>query len=216
MRMSTAFWSLTGWQEQTRPRRPTICGCATSSDGGRTWSAPFSPHHDGTKSEHGFASLFEAPGGALGLVWLDGRAERNRPADRDVRPRVEAAVRKTRSTRACATAARRQSPSPRPALSSPSATAPTRDARHLGVASLGETWTEPVSVHHDGWQINGCPVNGPALGASGRDVAVAWSRRRRTRGTCSSRSRRMPGRRSARRCAWTRRIAWTRRRRADA
>ena len=38
-----------------------------------TWSAPFSPHHDGTKTEHGFASLFDT-GGGLGLVWLDGRA----------------------------------------------------------------------------------------------------------------------------------------------
>jgi hypothetical protein len=26
----------------------------------------------------------------------------------------------------------------------------------------------------DGWQIDGCPVNGPAIAASGRDVAVAW------------------------------------------
>ena len=45
---------------------------ARSSDDGRTWSAPFSPHHDGTKTQHGFASLFDT-GGGLGLVWLDGR-----------------------------------------------------------------------------------------------------------------------------------------------
>ena len=32
------------------------------------------PHHDGTPTEHGFASLFQAPGAGLGLVWLDGRA----------------------------------------------------------------------------------------------------------------------------------------------
>jgi len=29
-------------------------------------------------------------------------------------------------------------------------------------------------VHEDGWHIEGCPVNGPAVGASGRTVAVAW------------------------------------------
>src|SRR6476661_7952022 len=47
---------------------------AWSKDGGRTWSPPTSPHHDGTQTQHGFASLFQAPGAGLGLVWLDGRA----------------------------------------------------------------------------------------------------------------------------------------------
>jgi len=45
-----------------------------STDEGLTWSPSFTPHHDGTKNEHGFASLFQAPGAGLGLVWLDGRA----------------------------------------------------------------------------------------------------------------------------------------------
>ena len=29
-----------------------------SKDQGRTWSRPVTPHHDGTNTEHGFASLF--------------------------------------------------------------------------------------------------------------------------------------------------------------
>jgi hypothetical protein len=44
-----------------------------SKDDGRTWSASVTPHHDGTKTEHGFASLFQMPGAGLDLVWLDGR-----------------------------------------------------------------------------------------------------------------------------------------------
>ena len=47
---------------------------AWSKDGGATWSKPVSPHHDRTETQHGFASLFQAPGAGLGLVWLDGRA----------------------------------------------------------------------------------------------------------------------------------------------
>src|SRR5207344_1600525 len=47
---------------------------AFSKDDGRTWSAPVTPHHDGTKSQHGFATLFQAPGAGLGLIWLDGRS----------------------------------------------------------------------------------------------------------------------------------------------
>ena len=44
-----------------------------STDDGKTWSKSFTPHHDGTPTEHGFASLF-AMGDGFGLVWLDGRA----------------------------------------------------------------------------------------------------------------------------------------------
>src|SRR5713226_5714715 len=46
---------------------------AFSRDRGRTWSASVAPHHDGTRTEHGFASLFPMPGQGLGVVWLDGR-----------------------------------------------------------------------------------------------------------------------------------------------
>jgi hypothetical protein len=35
-------------------------------------------------------------------------------------------------------------------------------------------WSVPTAVHHDGWRIEACPINGPAVSARGRDVAVAW------------------------------------------
>jgi hypothetical protein len=38
----------------------------------------------------------------------------------------------------------------------------------------GDAWTVPALVHADGWTINGCPVNGPALSANARLVAIAW------------------------------------------
>ncbi len=45
-----------------------------SKDDGRTWSPSTTPHHDGKAVQHGFASLFQAPGQrGLGLIWLDGR-----------------------------------------------------------------------------------------------------------------------------------------------
>jgi hypothetical protein len=47
---------------------------ARSTDDGKSWTPSFTPHHDGTQTEHGFASLFQMPGAGLGLVWLDGRA----------------------------------------------------------------------------------------------------------------------------------------------
>ena len=38
----------------------------------------------------------------------------------------------------------------------------------------GGKWTDAVPVHADKWQIDACPVNGPALSARGKTVAVAW------------------------------------------
>jgi hypothetical protein len=35
-------------------------------------------------------------------------------------------------------------------------------------------WTAPRPVHRDGWNIHGCPTNGPELATQGDRVAVAW------------------------------------------
>ncbi|GAB4124879.1 MAG: hypothetical protein Tsb0027_23570 [Wenzhouxiangellaceae bacterium] len=35
-------------------------------------------------------------------------------------------------------------------------------------------WSTPQIVHADGWRTAACPVNGPALAASGERVALAW------------------------------------------
>ena len=55
-----------------------------SPDDGRTWSAPLTPHHDGTETEHGFVvSIVPWPGSvfgsSFGVVWLDGRDFANHP-----------------------------------------------------------------------------------------------------------------------------------------
>jgi hypothetical protein len=35
-------------------------------------------------------------------------------------------------------------------------------------------WTAPQPVFNDNWKIAACPVNGPALDANGRTVAMSW------------------------------------------
>ena len=37
-----------------------------------------------------------------------------------------------------------------------------------------DRWSSPVRVFEDGWEIAGCPVNGPAVAANGARLAVAW------------------------------------------
>jgi hypothetical protein len=51
----------------------------------------------------------------------------------------------------------------------------TDEIRDICVSRLvGGKWTEPRAVHNDTWKIAACPVNGPALSANGRNVAIAW------------------------------------------
>jgi hypothetical protein len=42
------------------------------------------------------------------------------------------------------------------------------------VRHVNGRWTTPAPVYRDGWRINGCPTNGPAVAAVDRRVAVAW------------------------------------------
>ena len=42
------------------------------------------------------------------------------------------------------------------------------------VGSVAGAWSKPLPVHADGWEIPGCPVNGPRLAARGEALAVVW------------------------------------------
>ncbi|MGH9139749.1 MAG: sialidase family protein [Vicinamibacterales bacterium] len=158
---------------------------ARSTDDGRTWSAPFSPHHDGTMTQHGFASLFETNGG-LGVVWLDGRAMkpgvgadddgsgdmglRAAHFDRAWNQLSEDAVDR-RVCECCPTATAVSVDGPIVAYRNRSAD----EVRDIYVSRFtGDAWTVPARVHDDGWTIDGCPINGPVISAVGRDVAIAW------------------------------------------
>lgn len=156
-----------------------------SSDDGKTWAAPVTPHSDGTKSEHGFGSLFQAPGAGLGLVWLDGRAMkpghgghggggdmslRYGAFGRDWKQAAETVV-DARVCECCPTAAAVTADGPIVAYRDRG----PDDTRDIYVSRLENgKWTEGKPVHKDGWIFPACPVNGPALSARGRDVAIAW------------------------------------------
>jgi hypothetical protein len=159
---------------------------AYSTDEGKTWSPSFTPHHDGTETEHGFASLFQMPGAGLGLVWLDGRAMKGGQGghdghgggmalrfgafDRAWKQTIDTPV-DLRVCECCPTSA---------AVTADGVIAAFRnrsdeEVRDIYVARLeGGTWTTPAPVSADGWRIPACPVNGPVLSTRGRGVAIAW------------------------------------------
>jgi len=155
-----------------------------SKDDGRTWSPPATPHRDGTQTEHGFASLFQTPGTGLGLVWLDGRAMtgghgshgggdmslRAAVFGKDLKQASEVLV-DNRVCECCPTTAAVTSEGVIVAYRNRSAD----EVRDIYVTRFEDgAWAEGVPVHADNWRIPACPVNGPVLSASGRDVAIAW------------------------------------------
>ena len=159
-----------------------------SKDGGKTWSKPIVPHRDNTQTEHGFVSLIPLPDGRLGAVWLDGRNMKNMKAGDDHAPASESMTLRyaaidadgkltdeaqldERVCECCQTSA---------ALTSEGAIAIYRDRSQTEVRDIyfvkqvNGGWSSPKPVHADNWEISGCPVNGPAVAADGRRVAVAW------------------------------------------
>ena len=162
---------------------------ARSRDGGRTWDKPIVPHTDGTQTEHGFVSLLPLADGRLGAAWLDGRklkdvkgegdehgplpvsmTLRYAALDADGKLSDEAEL-DARVCECCQTSA---------ALTADGPVVVYRDRSEQEVRDIfyvrwrGGAWSEPRPVHVDGWQISGCPVNGPSAAADGRRVAVAW------------------------------------------
>ena len=153
-----------------------------SNDDGQTWSPAVRPHDDGTLTEHGFVSMLPWPDGRLLAVWLDGRnmagghgsggamTLRTATLDRDGNRYDELAL-DQRVCDCCPTSAAR---TPNGAV------VVYRDRsddeqRDIAIIRLNqEGWSTPRLVHEDGWQIAGCPVNGPAVAAAEARVAVAW------------------------------------------
>lgn len=155
-----------------------------SRDNGSTWARALTPHHDGTTTQHGFASLFELPDRRLGVIWLDGRdMELNKSDpeggsmglyftsfDRNWKQDAESLV-NARVCECCQTSAAVTDEGALVAFRDRS----PREIRDINVSRLEQgTWTQPRPLHVDGWQIEACPVNGPALSARGRAVAAAW------------------------------------------
>jgi hypothetical protein len=157
-----------------------------SLDDGKTWSPSYLPHHDGTQTEHGFASLFPM-GDGFGLVWLDGRATKGggdhgehggggamsvyfAQFDKAVKQIAESAV-DARVCECCPTAA---------VATTDGVVTAYRDRSDNEIRDnfvsrfVNGKWLAPQPVFNDNWKIAACPVNGPALAANGRNVAMTW------------------------------------------
>ena len=162
-----------------------------SFDGGASWSAPIVPHRDGREAEHGFVSLLPDGGGSVHAVWLDGRKyaaadSARRSGDSSLTPEMtlryaligpdgrlsDEAELDDRICDCCQTSAVLVDGAPVVVYRDRS----PEEIRDIYVVRMRQrgSWSAPRPVAEDGWHIPACPVNGPAIAAEGRHVAVAW------------------------------------------
>lgn len=155
---------------------------AQSADGGATWSNPVTPHRDSAQQEHGFVTMWREQG-KLGAAWLDGRKFSKDGHDMSnemmlVSTTITASGGIGPETRldertcdCCQNAAAMTASGPIIAYRNRSAD----EIRDIYVTRrVANRWVPGRPVHDDGWKIAACPVNGPALAARNRDVALAW------------------------------------------
>ena len=151
-----------------------------SKDGGTTWSKPLMPHRDGKKRQHGFVSLVPIPDAKLAAIWLDGR---NMPSEEEgdmalmyttiaangsLGPETQI---DNRACECCKTSMTATADS----LVAVYRDRSDKEIRDISIVRYANgRWSQPQALTNDGWEIDGCPINGPAVSANGRNVAVAW------------------------------------------
>ena len=159
-----------------------------NSETGR-WDETMIPHLDETATEHGFVSLEPVTDESILAVWLDGRMTESR-ADDEYGDLSKAMT--LRSAEVTAGGEISRSRVIDDAVCDCCQTDLTavddgylvvyrgrdeNEIRDIKIAKYNsETgeWSEPATVHNDGWQIQACPVNGPRIVSNGNNVAVAW------------------------------------------
>ncbi len=150
------------------------------------WQEAITPHDDGTQTEHGFVSMLPWQDDLM-AVWLDGREMVLDPDDEhdhgtgamtlraglldsegDV---LESFLLDDHVCECCPTAG---------VETGGGLLFAYRDRTEDNIRNISlvrfdeEGWTEPYTLHDDGWHLDGCPVNGPALAANGDRVVASW------------------------------------------
>jgi hypothetical protein len=156
-----------------------------SRDGGRSWTSPAAAGPDG-EPRGSFVALFPWPDGTLGGVWLDYPREDEADGRDAALPDgmtlrfgrfdldgtvIEQAVLDPLVCSCCQNAAVLAADGPVIVYRGRT----VDEVRDIGVIRFTDgRWSEPRTLHDDGWVIPACPVNGPAIAAHGQRVVVAW------------------------------------------
>ena len=160
---------------------------ALSSDNGQTWSNPKILHEDRSPVQHGFVSMIPNKEKVLTIIWLDGRnyglklSEKNKISEAmQLRATTitsdgiigeEVAI----DTRTCSCCQTSITVTDQGTVIAAYRDRSEDEIRDISIARLEQnSWQEPFTLHDDGWELSGCPVNGPAISSIDKLVAVAW------------------------------------------
>lgn len=158
---------------------------AVSTDRGASWSEPRKLNDDDTETEHGFADVFAHADGAE-AVWLDGREFANWSFD-EPDALLGTSLRRAEIGRDGNVTGRGvvddlvcDCCQPDVVIAGGRPLVAYRDRTPDEIRDIavrrgdGSGFGPPVVLGDDHWQIEGCPVNGPAIAARDGSVAVAW------------------------------------------
>ncbi|MDA9628342.1 sialidase [Flavobacteriaceae bacterium] len=141
-------------------------------------------HTDGVKAEHGFVSIIPNHNQGFFVTWLDGRNTVDKDLGGHHKPMtirfaeitnkgdiIDENELDSATCDCCQTSI---------AVTNNGPVVVYRDRSEKEVRDIyivrktNGIWDDPIPVHNDGWEINGCPVNGPKVASNSNNLAVSW------------------------------------------
>jgi hypothetical protein len=155
--------------------------------GASQWTLNLPLHQDSTLTEHGFVSTVPYTTKSFFSTWLDGRETGGGGHDHAAHSGGPMSIRAAeidfngkvlwdelldaKTCDCCQTSSAITDLGPVVVYRNRS----DQEIRDIAITRLVDgKWTEPALVHADGWEISGCPVNGPKVVARGTNLLVGW------------------------------------------
>ena len=139
---------------------------------------------DGVKAEHGFVSIIPNHNQGFFITWLDGRNTVDKDLDEYHKPMtirfaeitnkgdiIDESELDSATCDCCQTSIAVTNKGPVVVYRDRS----DKEVRDIYIArKINGIWEVPTPIHNDGWEINGCPVNGPKVASNSNNLAVSW------------------------------------------
>ena len=141
-------------------------------------------HNDGVKAEHGFVSIIPNDNQGFFITWLDGRNTVDNDLDGYHKPMtirfaeitnkgdiIDESELDSATCDCCQTSIAVTNKGPVVVYRDRS----DKEVRDIYIArKINGIWEVPTPIHNDGWEINGCPVNGPKVASNSNNLAISW------------------------------------------
>ena len=139
---------------------------------------------DCVKADHGFVSIIPNHNQGFFITWLDGRNTVDKDLDGYHKPMtirfaeitnkgdiIDESELDSATCDCCQTSIAVTNKGPVVVYRDRS----DKEVRDIYIArKINGIWGVPTPIHNDGWEINGCPVNGPKVASNSNNLAISW------------------------------------------